>query len=265
MPIEGRTNSRDGRVRADSSGFKWIQGNSQEFKKGFSMRTTIAVVEDERDQRENYVAALSDSFRVCAYASHAEALAGMEHEPPSLAILDVILGDEIDGGFELCRELLARHPGLPIVFVSTRVDEISQISGLNLGAWDYIAKPVALPVLVQKVRRLLWVAAHPARSSDAAEVFEGGDLRVDIGRMQVTWQGQELNLTLTEFREVTALARRPGRVMSYAQLMEAAEQGVVTRNTVNTHIRNLRKKFKAVDPDFRQIATEYRVGYRWLE
>jgi two-component system OmpR family response regulator len=229
------------------------------------MRTTIAVVEDERDQRENYVAALSDSYRVGAYASRLEALVGMEREPPQLAILDVILGDEVDGGFELCRELLGRHPGLPIVFVSTRVDEISQISGLNLGAWDYIAKPVALPVLVQKVRRLLWVAANPARSSDPAEVFEHGDLHVDVGRMRVSWQGQALDLTLTEFREVTALARRPGRVLDYAQLMEAAEQGVVTRNTVNTHIRNLRGKFKAVDPDFRQIATEYRVGYRWAE
>ena len=229
------------------------------------MRTTIAVVEDERDQRENYVAALSDSYRVRAYASRPEALEGIEREPPDLAILDVILGDEIDGGFELCRELLASHPELPLVFVSTRVDEISQISGLNLGAWDYIAKPVALPVLVQKVRRLLWVASHPARSADAAEVLERGDLRVDIGRMDVTWLGQPLDLTLTEFRELIALARRPGRVVSYGQLMEAAEQGVVTRNTVNTHIRNLRKKFRAVDPDFRQIVTEYRVGYRWRE
>jgi two-component system, OmpR family, response regulator len=229
------------------------------------MRATIAVVEDERDQRENYVAALSEGYRVCAYANRSEALAGLDRSPPDLAILDVILGDEIDGGFELCREFLARRPGLPIVFVSTRVDEISQISGLNLGAWDYIAKPVALPVLVQKVRRLLWVAAHPSRATGAAQVLEGGGLRVDIGRMQVSWQGHPLDLTLTEFRELTALAQSPGRVMSYERLMEAAEQGIVTRNTVNTHIRNLRKKFKAVDPGFRQIATEYRVGYRWLE
>ncbi|MDE0887484.1 MAG: response regulator transcription factor [Myxococcota bacterium] len=229
------------------------------------MQTTIAVVEDERDQRENYVAALSDRYRVCTYASRLEALEGLEREAPDLAILDVILGDEVDGGFELCREMLSRRPGLPIVFVSTRVDEISQISGLNLGAWDYIAKPVALPVLVQKVRRLLWVAAHPARSADAAELLEVGDLRVDVGRMRVSWQGSPIDLTLTEFREVTGLARRPGRVMSYEQLMDAAEQGVVTRNTVTTHIRNLRKKFKAVDPGFRQIATQYRVGYRWVE
>ncbi len=229
------------------------------------MRTTIAVVEDERDQRENYVAALSDSYRVRAYASRPEALEGIEREPPGLAILDVILGDEIDGGFELCRELLARRPGLPIVFVSTRVDEISQISGLNLGAWDYIAKPVALPVLVQKVRRLLWIASRPARPEDAFDQLERGELQVDLGRMQVSWQGHPLNLTLTEFRELTALARRPGHVLTYEQLMDAAEQGVVTRNTVTTHIRNLRQKFKAVDPGFHQIGSEYRVGYRWLE
>ena len=230
------------------------------------MQATIAVVEDERDQRENYTAALSEGFQVRSYANRSEALEGMGAEPPDLAILDVILGDDVDGGFELCREVLAQHAGLPIVFVSTRVDEISQISGLTCGGWDYIAKPVELRVLAQKVRRLLTIASRPAqRPEHAPRPLERGELRVDLGRMQVSWQGRPLNLTLTEFRELVALAQRPGHVLTYEQLMDAAEQGVVTRNTVTTHIRNLRQKFKTVDPGFHQIRSEYRVGYRWLE
>src|SRR5210317_821280 len=109
------------------------------------MKKTIAIVEDDPDQRENYRDAITKKgYLVRAYGSRAEALAGFEQALPDLAILDIILGDEIDAGFELCRDLLARRPSLPVLFLTERIDEIDKISGLRLGAWDYLPKPISL-------------------------------------------------------------------------------------------------------------------------
>jgi len=227
---------------------------------------TIALVEDELDQRENCADALRGrGYRVEAYAGRAEALAGFDRSPPDLTILDVILGDEINGGFELCRELLARRPDHPVIFLTTRVDEISQVSGLTLGAWDYLSKPVSLRVLAEKVATLLRLADGRAAPAPADRVLRVGALSLDESRMRVRWREQPLDLTLTEFRILEALVRRPGRVATYEQLMESAQQGVVSRNTVNTHILHLRKKFKAVDAGFDRIGNEYALGYRWVE
>jgi two-component system OmpR family response regulator len=229
------------------------------------MTRTIALVEDEPDQRENYVDALRDrGYRVAAWASRGEALAGFADARPDLTILDVILGDEVDGGFDLCRELLARVPDHPVIFLTTRGDEIDQVSGLRLGAWDYLSKPVSLRLLAEKVATLLRLA--DSRAAPAAErVLRVGALSLDESRMRVSWRGRPLALTLTEFRILEALARRPGRVRTYDDLMESARQGVVTRNTVNTHILHLRRKFREVDPTFDRIGNEYGLGYRWVE
>jgi two-component system OmpR family response regulator len=230
------------------------------------MSRCIALVEDEPDQRANCADALrGHGYRVDLYAGRAEALRGFERVRPDLTILDVILGDEPRGGFDLCRDLLARAPDHPVIFLTTRVDEISQVSGLTLGAWDYLSKPISLRVLVEKVATLLRLADGRAGASPRGEIRRVGPLRLDEGRMCVRWREQALDLTLTEFRILDALVRRPGHVATYEQLMESAKQGVVTRNTVNTHVLHLRRKFKAVDPDFDRIANEYALGYRWRD
>jgi len=232
------------------------------------MPRRIALVEDEKDQRENCADALRQyGYRVDAYETRADAISGFERGLPDLTILDIILGDEVNGGFDLCRELLARAPDHPVIFLTTRVDEISQVSGLTLGAWDYLSKPVSLRVLAEKVATLLRLAERRdvAVLDPADVVVKLGALELDESRMQVTWSGTPVALTLTEFRILAALVRRPGRVVTYEELMDAAEQGVVTRNTVNTHILHLRRKLKAIDLDFACIANEYALGYRWSE
>ena len=233
------------------------------------MTRHIGLVEDDRDQRENCADALrAYGYRVDAYGSRADALSGFERAWPDLTIVDVILADEVDGGFELCRELLARDRDHPVIFVSTRADEVSQVSGLTLGAWDYVSKPVSLRVLAQKVSTLLRLAERRSAAATFEEpeaVQRVGELELDESRMQVSWRGEPVALTLTEFRILAALARRPGHVVRYEALMEAAEQGIVTRNTVNTHILHLRRKLRAVDPGFAGIRNEYALGYRWSD
>jgi len=233
------------------------------------MTRHIGLVEDDRDQRENCADGLrAYGYRVDAYRSRADALSGFERAWPDLTIVDVILADEVDGGFELCRELLARDRDHPVIFVSTRADEVSQVSGLTLGAWDYVSKPVSLRVLAQKVSTLLRLAERRSAAATFEEpeaVQRVGELELDESRMQVTWRGEPVALTLTEFRILAALARRPGHVVRYEALMEAAEQGIVTRNTVNTHILHLRRKLRAVDPGFAGIHNEYALGYRWSD
>ena len=230
------------------------------------MSRSIALVEDEPDQRANCADALRGrGYHVAAYAGRAGALEAFERSQPDLTILDVILGDEVSGGFDLCRDLLARVPDHPVIFLTTRVDEISQVSGLTLGAWDYLSKPVSLRVLAEKVATLLRLADRRVQPADCERIHEVGELSLDQSRMRVRWRNEAVELTLTEFRILEALARRPGRVATYEQLMESAQQGVVTRNTVNTHILHLRKKFRALDSDFDRIGNEYALGYRWRE
>jgi two-component system OmpR family response regulator len=230
------------------------------------MSRSIALVEDEPDQRANCADALRGrGYRVETHADRVGALEAFDRSPPDLTILDVILGDQVNGGFDLCRDMLARVPDHPVIFLTTRIDEISQVSGLTLGAWDYLSKPVSLRVLAEKVATLLRLADRRVHPEDRERIQQLGALSLDAGRMCVRWRSHALDLTLTEFRILEALTRRPGRIATYEQLMEAAKQGIVTRNTVNTHILHLRKKFKALDPDFDRIGNEYALGYRWRD
>lgn len=226
----------------------------------------ILIVEDVLDQRENCADALRRrGYEVDAYGGREEALEGFERSMPDLSILDVILGTEEDGGFDLCRELLVLAPEHPVIFMTDRVKEIDQVFGLELGAWDYLPKPVSFLLLAKKIETLLRVAHLRGTSPEVEEVVTVGDLVIDEGRMEVRWKDVPLSLTLTEFRILEALAGRPGKVATYDDLMEAAQQGVVSRNTVNTHIRNLRKKIKLIDPEFHHIENEYALGYRWMD
>ncbi len=212
----------------------------------------IAIVEDDPDQRHNYATALEkQGYRVSAYANRASAREAMSRAMPDLVVLDIVLGNEIDAGFQLCRELLAIDASLPVLFLTERVDEIDKISGLRLGAWDYQPKPVSLGFLVERIASLLRLKAlrdNPRPTTCAASVT--GHLTIDEDAMQIHWREQLLELTITEFRLIAALARRPGYPVAYEALMQATIQQYVTRNTITTHMRNIRRKFCALDSGF---------------
>jgi two-component system OmpR family response regulator len=232
------------------------------------MAKRIAIVEDDPDQRANYRDAITKKgYDVSAYASREEALLGIERQPPDLAILDIILGDEVDAGFQLCRDLLVRAPTLPVIFLTERIGEIDKISGLRLGAWDYLPKPISLDYLAERISSLLRInevrTANSAKDSSTARRV--GDLSLDQDALLVSWKGQPINLSGTEFRMLAKLVRVPGHAVSYETLMNATMQSLVTNNTINTHMRNIRKKFEKIDPDFAAIKSEYGFGYRWSD
>ncbi|MCZ6889733.1 MAG: response regulator transcription factor [Gammaproteobacteria bacterium] len=230
------------------------------------MAKSIAIVEDDPDQRANYVDAITKKgYQVTAYASRQEALQGFSRQLPDLVILDIILGDEVDAGFQLCRDLLAKSPSLPVIFLTERIDEIDKISGLRLGAWDYLPKPISLDYLAERISSLLRIeevrtAGVEGASSTARRI---GDLTLDQEALLVSWQGSRIDLSGTEFRMLAKLVRQPGHAVSYETLMNATMQSLVTNNTINTHMRNIRKKFEKIDADFECIKSEYGFGYRW--
>lgn len=229
------------------------------------MAKTIAIVEDDPDQRDNYVDAITKKgYEVTAYSNRSEALAGFDQELPDLAILDIILGDEVDAGFEICRDLLSKQPSLPVIFLTERIAEIDKISGLRLGAWDYLPKPISLDYLAERISSLLRIneaRGQAAGTSGSAKTI--GDMTIDQEALLVSWKGQPINLSGTEFRMLAKLVRVPGHAVSYDTLMNATMQSLVTNNTINTHMRNIRKKFESIDPEFDCIKSEYGFGYRW--
>jgi len=227
------------------------------------MARQIAIVEDERAIRENYIDALSRyGYQVRGYATRREAAEAFARKLPDLVIIDVGLGDEPEGGFDLCRELRAKSATLPLIFLTARDSDLDVISGLRLGADDYLSKDVSLPHLQARIatlfRRLDALLAPPAQET----VLRHGPLEVESERMIVRWQGQVVPLTVTEFWLVRALARYPGHVKNRDQLMDEA-QVVVDGPTITSHIKRIRKKFLALDPAFDQIDTVYGLGYRW--
>ncbi|HJN51827.1 MAG: response regulator [Pseudomonadales bacterium] len=228
------------------------------------MPKTIAIVEDDPDQRGNYVDAIvKKGYSVTAYSNRQEALQGFENELPDLVILDIILGDEVDAGFEICRDLLVKSPSLPVIFLTERIAEIDKISGLRLGAWDYLPKPISLDYLAERISSLLRINEARGQSTSNTTAKLVGDLSLDQEALLVSWQGQPINLSGTEFRMLAKLVRVPGHAVSYETLMNATMQSLVTNNTINTHMRNIRKKFESIDPNFDCIKSEYGFGYRW--
>lgn len=231
------------------------------------MSYLIAIVEDDADQRSNYCAAIENKgFETAAYPNRAAALEGIRERQPDLAVLDIILESEVDGGFMLCRDLLAQNPELPVIFLTERVDEIDKISGLRLGAWDYQPKPISATFLAERVASLLRlkeVRAAPETTKSNAKRL--GDLSLNESSMQAAWKGERVDLTLTEFRLLAHLLRIPGEAVTYDSLMQSTIQSYVTSNTINTHMRNIRKKFRQLDNEFDCIKNEYGFGYRWAK
>lgn len=227
------------------------------------MARRIAIVEDEQAIRENYAEVLrKQGYEVLPYANRPDAQAAFEARLPDLAIIDIGLADEMDGGFELCRGLRALSPSLPIIFLTARDNDIDTVSGLRMGADDYLTKDVSLPHLLARIAALFRRVDAMQLAQQVEDVLERETLRMDRNRMTIEWQSQPLDLTLTEFWMVYAIARFAGHVKSREQLMQEANM-VVDDSTITSHIKRIRKKFLAIDPAFDRIETVYGMGYRW--
>ncbi|MBX3688756.1 proteobacterial dedicated sortase system response regulator [Dokdonella sp.] len=223
----------------------------------------IAIVEDEPLIRANYVEALARlGFEVRGHASRPAAQAAFAQRLPDLVIIDVGLGDEPEGGFELCRTLRAQAPTLPILFLTARDSDFDVISGLRLGADDYLAKDVSLHQLAARINALLRRMDALRQPALADSIISQGPLKLEAERMRVTWNDIDVPLTVTEFWMVHTLVRFPGHVKSRDQLMRDA-QVVVDDATITSHIKRIRKKFLAIDPAFDAIDTVHGAGYRW--
>jgi two-component system OmpR family response regulator len=225
----------------------------------------IAIVEDEPNIRENYADLFGrQGYQVSTYADRQEAQVAFENKLPDLAILDIGLHDEVDGGFELCRFLRARSETLPIIFLTARDSDFDTVAGLRLGADDYLTKDVSLHQLSARVAALFRrvQALQNALQDDSGEHITTAHLRLDMDQLRATWREQDLALTVTEIWILHALVRHPGHVRSRDQLMEAANT-YVDSGTITSHIKRLRRKFQQLDPDFEHIEAVYGAGYRW--
>lgn len=229
------------------------------------MAKRIAIVEDEPTIAANYRDALmQQGYDVSIYSNRPAAIRAFDNTLPDLAVIDVGLGDEIEGGFELCRELRHRSKTLPIVFLTARESELDKVSGLRLGADDYLTKDISLPHMMARIIALFRRIEALSQPEAIEEVIEHGKLSLNKSRMTVSWDGQPLDITVTEFWIIRDLARYPGQVKSRQQLMDAANV-VLDDNTITSHIKRIRKKFQAIDKDFDAIKTAYGMGYRWQD
>lgn len=227
------------------------------------MAKHIALIEDEVAIRENYKAFLTkQGYQISTYASRPEAIEGMQQKLPDMAVIDIGLQDEIEGGFDLCRELRQMAPQLPIIFLTARDSELDAISGLRLGADDYLTKDISLPHLSARITALFRRLNALHEPKENAQTIERSGLILDLDRLHASWQSQPLELTLTEFWMVHALAKNPGHVKNRQQLMDAASV-VLDDNTITSHIKRIRKKFLNIDKAFDGIQTVYGMGYRW--
>lgn len=230
-----------------------------------TMSKTIAIVEDEPALRDNYAAALRrHGYHTQLYATRAAALDAFARRLPDLALLDIGLAGDPDGGFELCRALRALSPTVPIIFLSARDSDLDIVSGLRLGADDYLTKDISLPHLVARISALFGRFEALRATQFTEQILERGALAIDLNRYAVRWRGTPVELTLTEFWMVHTLAQHPGHVKNREQLMADAKI-VVDDATITSHIKRIRSKFTAVDKAFKAIETVYGMGYRWLE
>ena len=227
------------------------------------MAKHIALVEDEAAIRENYKTYLERlGYQISTYDSRPGALQAFSDLLPDMAVIDIGLQDEIEGGFDLCRELRQLSPQLPIIFLTARDSELDAISGLRLGADDYLTKDISLPHLAARITALFRRLDNLSKPTALANKVERHALLLDLDRMHATWQDHNLDLTLTEFWIIHALAKHPGHVKNRQQLMDAANV-VLDDNTITSHIKRIRKKFNLIDPGFDGIQTVYGMCYRW--
>jgi two-component system response regulator ChvI len=229
---------------------------------------TVAVVDDEDNIRETLAFALRrDGYPVELYAHGLEAWTAFQRKLPGLVVLDVLM-PEMDG-LELCRRIRSLSESIPIIFLTSRDDEIDRVLGLEIGADDYLCKPFSMRELLARVKVLFRRAAldqNTARPNDNAPL-RIGDLELDLQRYTVKWKSAPVNLTVTEFMMLHALVRHPGHVKTRKQLHQDGypHDAYVTDRTIDSHIKRLRRKFEEVDAAFDRIDTVYGLGYRYKE
>jgi two-component system response regulator ChvI len=231
------------------------------------LANTIALVDDDRNILASLSVALeAEGFAVRCYSEGSEALKALTAQPADLAILDIKM-PRMDG-MELLGHL-RKQGAMPVIFLTSKDDEVDEVLGLRMGADDYIKKPFSQRLLVERIRALLRRGEITRGGGDVVSepVIQRGDLILDPGRHQCTWRAQDVDLTVTEFLILKSLAMRPGHVKSRDQLMDGAygEHIYVDDRTIDSHIKRLRKKFKVVDADFAHIETLYGVGYRYRD
>ena len=224
----------------------------------------IAIIEDEQAIRDNYMDLMKRyGYLVDGYSDRSQAMQAFSIRLPDLAIIDVGLGHEYDGGFLLCQQLRQLSATIPIIFLTARDNDFDTISGLRLGADDYLSKEIGLEHLMVRISALFRRAElTQAITTTEADTIERGALTIDNNKMQISWQHQLLEVTITEFWIIHALANKSGVVRSRQQLMDDAKM-VVDDNTITSHIKRIRKKFVQIDPLFDEIKAIYGMGYRW--
>ncbi len=231
------------------------------------MAYTIALVDDDRNILTSVAMALeAEGFKVRTYTDGAEALRGLGAQAADLAVLDIKM-PRMDG-MELLQRL-RKTSAIPVIFLTSKDDEVDELLGLRMGADDYIKKPFSQKLLIERIRALIRRIEATAEGGDsqAASAMIRGQLVLDPGRHVCTWKGQHVELTVTEFLILKSLAQRPGHVKNRDQLIDAAygEHIYVDDRTIDSHIKRLRKKFREVDSEFAHIETLYGVGYRYRE
>ena len=226
---------------------------------------TIAVIEDDAIQRQSLVTALEQQgFKIKAFEDRLSAEASFSQSLPDIVISDIILGNEVDGGFDLAKHLLSFNQPIPIIFLSERQSEFDIYTGHALGAIDYLPKPISLNVLIVKVKNLLRITSIN-RENTAPETEKSiiPNLRIESAQYKAYWHNEALDLTATEFEMLKQFALAgENNVVSYDNL-QTSTQGVVERNTINTHICRIRNAFKKTTPEFNKIHNEYGRGYSW--
>ena len=232
------------------------------------MAHSIALVDDDRNILASISLALeAEGFTVYKYVDGEDALRGLRNNPVDLAILDIKM-PRMDG-MELL-ERLRRESAVPVIFLTSKDEEVDEVLGLRMGADDYIKKPFSQRLLVERIRAVLRRGDAPKEGGEeqpAEAVMKRGELMLDPARHVCTWKEKQVPLTVTEFLILKSLAARPGHVKSRDQLMDAAygEHIYVDDRTIDSHIKRLRKKFRVIDSEFGQIETLYGVGYRYRE
>ena len=229
----------------------------------------IALVDDDRNILTSVAMTLeAEGFDVETYNDGQQALDAFNKKLPDMAVLDIKM-PRMDGMDLLQR--LRQKTTMPVIFLTSKDDEIDEVLGLRMGADDYVRKPFSQRLLVERIRAILRrqevVSGDAPTAEEAAQVMTRGDLVMDPMRHSVSWKGMDVTLTVTEFLLLQALAQRPGFVKSRDQLMDVAydDQVYVDDRTIDSHIKRLRKKMRSVDPEFAAIETLYGIGYRYNE
>lgn len=227
------------------------------------MARRIAIVEDEAAIRENYADVLrKQGYEVQTFPNRREAMKAFDLRLPNLAIIDIGLENEIDGGFTLCQALRSMSETLPIIFLTARDNDFDTVSGLRMGADDYLTKDISLPHLSARIAALFRRQDALNQPTSPENLLQRDKLQLDIGRLTVQWDGRAVPLTVTEFWMVHALVKFPGHVKSRQVLMQESKI-FVDGSTITSHVKRIRKKFLQVDPQFDCIETVYGMGYRW--